>query len=109
MQSSTAKMPPRDDHALCDCGDGSFMVFGGFVNGFRVDELLRFKPSQTSIECEHVAGGKSACKGPKPRTSQAGGFYNNHFFVYGGQDDENNKLGDLWDYDCATKTWTEVV
>lgn len=102
-------MPPRDDHALCDCGDGSFMVFGGFVNGFRVDELLRFKPSTTSVECEHLAGGKQSNKGPKPRTSHASGFVNGRFYVYGGQDDENNKLGDVWEFDCASKTWTEVI
>lgn len=84
------------------------MVFGGFVNGYRVDELLRFKPSQVSIEAELLAGGKSAAKGPKPRTSHASGFYNNHFYVYGGQDDDNNKLGDLWDFDCAAMKWTEI-
>lgn len=89
-------MLPRDDHTLCDCGDGSFMVFGGFVNGYRVDELLRFKPTQVNVECEQLAGGKTGVKGPKPRTSHASGFYNGNFYVYGGQDDDNNKLGDMW-------------
>lgn len=85
------------------------MVFGGFVNGFRVDELIRFKPTgANSLDCEHLAGGKLKTPGPKPRTSHASGFANGHLFVYGGQDDENNKLGDMWDYNVATKTWTEV-
>lgn len=84
------------------------MVFGGFVNGYRVDELLRFKPGTVNLECEQVAGGSTAVKGPKPRTAHVSGFYNNHFYVYGGQDDDNNKLGDLWDFDCTTKTWKEI-
>jgi hypothetical protein len=36
---------------MSDCSDGSFFVFGGFVNGYRVDELLRFKPSNVVVEC----------------------------------------------------------
>jgi hypothetical protein len=27
---------------MSDCSDGSFLVFGGFVKGSRVDELMRF-------------------------------------------------------------------
>jgi hypothetical protein len=85
------------------------MVFGGFVNGFRVDELLRFKPgSSNNLDCEHLAGGKLKTPGPMIRTSTASAYANGHFYVYGGQDDDNNKLGDMWDYNVATKTWSEV-
>lgn len=84
------------------------MVFGGFVNGYRVDELYRFKPTQVSVESEQLAGGKLDIKGPKPRTSHASGFHDNHFYVYGGQDDDNNKLGDMWVFDCTAKKWTEI-
>lgn len=48
-------------------------------------------------------------KGPKPRASHASGCYNDHLFVYGGQDDENGKLGDMWEFDPATNKWTEIV
>lgn len=33
---------PRDDHSACKYLDDSFMVFGGFVNGTRVNELVKF-------------------------------------------------------------------
>ena len=29
-------------------------------------------------------------------------------YIYGGQDDDNNKLGDLWELDLATQTYQEV-
>jgi N-acetylneuraminic acid mutarotase len=29
-------------------------------------------------------------------------------FVLGGQDDENNKLDDLWQFNITTKTWTQI-
>ena len=96
--------------SLCDCGDGSFMVFGGFVNGYRVNELLRFKPKENvSIDCEECPVTKGAGGEPCARTGHASGYYNGHFFVFGGQDDDNNKLGDMWDYDCAAKTWTQIT
>lgn len=34
---------PRDDHALCTRGDSSVIIFGGFVNGARVNELYELK------------------------------------------------------------------
>jgi hypothetical protein len=47
---------PRDDHALSDCYNGSFIVFGGFVNGSRVNEVLRFMPSSVAVNGEMLAG-----------------------------------------------------
>lgn len=32
----------RDDHGSCDFKDGSFITFGGYVNGTRVSEVIRF-------------------------------------------------------------------
>ena len=31
---------PRDDHSACKINDTDFIVFGGFVNGSRVNELV---------------------------------------------------------------------
>ena len=47
---------PRDDHALSDCYNGSFIVFGGFVNGSRVNEVLKFMPSSVAVNGEMLAG-----------------------------------------------------
>ena len=32
----------------------------------------------------------------------------NKLFVFGGQDDDNNKLGDLWCYDMSKCGWSQI-
>ena len=34
---------PRDDHSLCTRNDNSVIIFGGFVNGARVNDLYELK------------------------------------------------------------------
>lgn len=29
-------------------------------------------------------------------------------YIFGGKDDENNKLDDLWKFNFSTKEWTEI-
>ena len=29
-------------------------------------------------------------------------------YVFGGQDDDNNKLGDLWEFDMASSAWRQL-
>ena len=29
-------------------------------------------------------------------------------WVFGGKDDENNKLNDFWKFDIASKTWSKI-
>jgi len=40
--NASEQVLPRDDHVMSDLSDGSFLVFGGFVNGSRVNELAKF-------------------------------------------------------------------
>ena len=34
--------------------------------------------------------------------------YNGKCYIYGGQDDDNNKLNDIWCLDLASGEWTEL-
>lgn len=98
---------PRDDHALADCGDGSFIVFGGFVRGSRVDDLAEMTPSSGQVNGRQIAGGDNGPHGPCVRASHSVCYYNKKCWVFGGQDDDNNKLGDLWCFNTETKQWSE--
>ena len=40
---------PRDDHSTCKVGSSEFVVFGGFVNGSRVNELVSFSYDGSAI------------------------------------------------------------
>lgn len=100
---------PRDDHALSDCSNGSFVVFGGFVNGSRVNEVLRFMPSSVAVNGELLAEGTTHSSAPVQRASHSAAIHNDKLYVFGGQDDDNNKLGDLWEFDINAAKWTQLV
>jgi len=59
LADAASNLLPRDDHALSDCYNGSFIVFGGFVNGSRVNEVLKFMPSNVAVNGELLAGGET--------------------------------------------------
>ena len=42
---------PRDDHTLSSLGDNRLIIFGGFVNGSRVNDIyqLNFVPNATTL------------------------------------------------------------
>ena len=93
---------------MSDAGPGKFVVFGGFVDGSRVDEVVSFEPTTACVKAEQLAGGATGVKGPKVRASHSNVFHDNKLYVFGGQDDDNNKLGDLWTFDLGSKQWNEV-
>ena len=102
-------MLPRDDHVMSDLSENTFLVFGGFVNGSRVNELCRFSvPSNQTIEGSVCESQQPAEQCPKPRASSSSAVYNGKLYVFGGQDDDNNKLDDLWEFDLSTGTWREI-
>ena len=100
-------MLPRDDHVMSDMSDGSFLVFGGFVNGSRVNELAKFTMTNTQTIAGQVL---QECNPenqnqPQIRASCSSCIYNDKLYVFGGQDDDNGKLNDLWEYDCTQNNW----
>jgi len=60
---------------MSDCSDGSFLVFGGFVKGSRVDELMRLNQNGVAVDGDLLAGGDSDIKGPIARASHASVCY----------------------------------
>lgn len=42
---------------------------------------------------------------PLARNAHTAVSNGNSIFIFGGQDDENNKLGDLWEFNVTTKQW----
>ena len=99
----------RDDHAMSECSDSSFFVFGGFVNGSRTNELAKFSManSQTYQSALLQENNTEDETRPKPRASHASACWNDKLYVFGGQDDDNNKLEDLWEFD-ANSGWRQI-
>lgn len=78
----------------------SFLIFGGFTEGSRVNECYIGTKKGLTLEWKQV-GQKSANK-PCIRASHSSVVFNNKCYIFGGQDDDNNKLNDLWEFDIAT-------
>jgi len=50
----------RDDHGAVDFKDGSFLTFGGYVNGTRVNEVVKFNHEGSSFTSELLCGGEES-------------------------------------------------
>ena len=78
--------------------ESSFLIFGGFVNGSRVNEIYECAIAEnTATWKSHPFSG-----GPCPRASHSAVSNEDKLYVFGGQDDDNNKLSDCWEFDKAT-------
>ena len=96
---------PRDDHSLSQIDDSSFLIFGGFVKGWRVNECYVAKKNGSTLEWSLIK-----CSGEQPciRASQSASVHNGKVYIFGGQDDDNNKLNDLWELDLSTSVWKQI-
>lgn len=97
---------PRDDHSSFDFKDGTFLTFGGFVNGSRTGQVIKFKQEGATLNASLLepSGETSPCF----RASLSMGVFENKMFIFGGQDDDNNKLADMWTFDLSTQAWSQV-
>jgi hypothetical protein len=85
------------------------MTFGGYVNGSRVDEVIKFKHEGANIVAEHVSGGELCTHGPAARASfSVGVAQDKTVYLFGGQEDDNRKLNDIWSFDTNKFEWTKI-
>jgi N-acetylneuraminic acid mutarotase len=94
----------RDDHTAV-VYDGSMVVFGGFVEGSeRTNEIYRYYFRDNRWERILVLGKMQ----PVPRAGHSAVVYGDTMLVFGGRDDENNKLNDLWSFNFTTYQWEYI-
>lgn len=65
----------RDDFAVCDFKDGNFCTFGGYVNGSRVDDVVKFSVNGSACEAALLAGEEKGVCGPTKRASVSTGVW----------------------------------
>ena len=46
---------------------------------------------------------------PSPRAGHAAVVHEGNLYVFGGKDDANQKLNDLWRFNLAERVWTELT
>jgi len=96
----------RDDHSMSQIDEEQIIIFGGFVEGSRCNECFVGKKNGANLEWRQV-GAKSP-QAPCPRNSHTSVFFEGKLYIFGGQDDETNKLCDLWEFDCATEVFKQI-
>lgn len=74
-----------------------------FLDGTRMNEAFVCKRNNNNIEWRQI--GKHSNPKPCPRASQSCVVYEGNAYIFGGQDDDNNKLFDLWKLNLSTETY----
>lgn len=97
---------PRDDHSATLAGDGSMIIFGGFVKGSRSNDLYAYDFTNNSWKCLDAGGNHDGipCKRAASSLCAAG----NQVYLFGGQGEDNNKMNDLWVFDLGSNQWKEI-
>lgn len=98
---------PRDDHTLVSTGDGSYLVFGGFVNGSRRNDVYTFSFDGKTVTwgCLIENHPEPSSEFPAPRASHCAGYSNGKMYVIGGENEDHTKLNDFWCFDVNSKSW----
>jgi N-acetylneuraminic acid mutarotase len=82
--------------------DGKIYVFGGNIHGFKTNNMYILDIETRKWQTMHFKNG------PPPRASHSAIVKDDELYIFGGKDEDNNKLGDLWIYNIKTGTWNEA-
>ena len=80
------------------------MCFGGYVNGSRVNQVIMCKHEGTSFSARTLSDN---C-GPSARAGFSCGLSGKSVYMFGGQEDDNRKLNDVWSFNCDDNSWSQV-
>ena len=88
--------------------DGTYMyVFGGnSPSNTRLNDLWRF---DGSTWVEMTTNGAATSPAARDHAGITWDFGRNCLVVFGGRDNSGNRLGDTWEWDPITNTWTNVT
>lgn len=95
----------RDDHSAVLYDGNSLVVFGGFVDGERTNEILRYYIRENKWE-EVVVRGDDC---PKPRAGHSAVVHGHNMVIFGGRDEDSDKLNDVWLFNLQNYTWSHVL
>lgn len=71
------------------------VIFGGFERGVRKNSIIQYHFDNNLWEkIEHKSE-----EAPIPRAGHSAVIYDNKMYIFGGKDEDNEKLKDLWSFD----------
>jgi hypothetical protein len=81
------------------------VVYGGFERGVRQNTMISYDIESNQWQSIEASKDSSV---PQARAGHSAVIYNGQMYVFGGKDEDNEKLKDLWAFDFATKMWKEL-
>ena len=81
------------------------VIFGGFSQGTRTNEVAIFNIQANNWVNVKFPRGEAL---PCPRSGHSASIYNGQMFIFGGKDEESEKLNDLWCYNVAEQFWLKI-
>lgn len=98
--------PPLDSHSAVLYEDGTaawMIVFGGFAIGHRSNSVYSLNLSNEKWKMAHTT------QAPRGRSNHSAIVYKDHMYIFGGTNDEGEKMNDLWKLDLRTYAWEEIA
>lgn len=81
------------------------IVFAGFERGMRQNSIIQYD-FNSKIWSEIEAD--KAFTPPQPRAGHSAVIYEDKLYIFGGKDEDNEKLRDFWSFDLNTKAWEQL-
>lgn len=108
----TVSPPARAGHTMAAINNTMY-IFGGETGSSSGENLSKSTGSVLGDlwkleEAQDRYDQQLATNGPSPRTGHTSFVRDGKMYVYGGRDANGQALDDLWVYDPATNTWTEI-
>ena len=85
------------------------VIFGGFSFGERTNDIWKYYFNTNTWEKAVNKGTDAPC--PRAGHSAVINSTNQHgdfMYIFGGKDDDNNKLNDTWKFDFFKGIWTQI-
>lgn len=103
-RGANAPVGCMDEHTACLNGD-QIVIFGGFLDGTRVNKVYTFDVQNFTWDVIEPA--TSTC--PSPRAGHSGVCSNGALYIFGGKNDLNERLNEIWKFDLKTRTWRQLA
>ncbi len=95
---------PLDSHTAVMSAEGKIVVFGGYVGARRSAQSFEYDSKNNFWREISPKNGTR----PAPRAGHSAIFFEGAMYVFGGTGEDGEPRNDLWKFDLATETWTEI-
>ena len=75
------------------------VVFGGFVDGERTSQVLKYYIRENRWEAVDAVG-------PCARAGHSACVHGHAMYIFGGRDEDNERLNDTWVLNLQTNKWS---